>query len=139
MPIDPVKLAKLQNSKLSKVGGTRRKNLKAKNNNTIKSFETKLSTQLAKFDSVEINDIVEANFFQEDGNILHFEPVDKLVMAPNYNLTALVGGTSLKKLDDVLNEVLPQLGPEAYDALSQLDEKIKEFEELKNKETQETN
>lgn len=132
MPIDPVKLAKLQNNKLSKVGGTRRKNLKLKNSNNDnkKSFEPKLSKQLDKLDCFEIKDVAEVNFFQEDGKILHFDPVDRAVMSPGHNLTALVGTATWEKLEDCYERVLPQLGPEAIEAMAQLNAKIEEFERL---------
>ncbi|CAL9732720.1 nascent polypeptide-associated complex subunit beta-1 [Monosporozyma unispora] len=132
MPIDPAKLAKLQKlSATGKVGGTRRKQVKKPH---VFADEPKLLNEMTKFGAVTIDDVVEANFFQEDGNVLHFDKVKKFEYAPKYNVSAVFGKGVLKPLDDMFQEVLPQLGPEAYYALSQLDEKVKEFEDAKKAE-----
>lgn len=132
MPINQAKLAKLQKlSTSNKVGGTRRKQIKK-----IHLFhdEPKLSNQMHKMGGVTISDIAEANFFQEDGNVLRFDKVEKFEFAPRYNVSAIYGEGKIRHLDDMFQEVLPQLGPEAYHALAQLDAKIKEFEEAKKAE-----
>ncbi|CAL9738213.1 nascent polypeptide-associated complex subunit beta-1 [Monosporozyma servazzii] len=132
MPIDQAKLAKLQKlSATGKVGGTRRKQIKKP---TVFADEPKLMSEMSKLGAVTIDDIAEANFFQEDGNVLHFDNVKKFEHAPNYNVSVVLGKGVLKPLDGMFQEVLPQLGPEAYYALSQLDEKVKEFEDAKKAE-----
>lgn len=129
MPIDHAKLAKLQKlSSANKVGGTRRKQTKKTH---LFPDEPKLMNQMHKMGGVTISDIAEANFFQEDGNVLHFDKLEKFEVAPKYNVSAIYGKGELKRLDDMFQDVLPQLGSEAYFALSQLDAKIKEFEEAK--------
>ncbi|CCK67916.1 Egd1p KNAG_0A02270 [Huiozyma naganishii CBS 8797] len=129
MPIDQAKLAKLQKlSSTRKVGGTRRKQTKKVGEPVV---DAKLSEHLLKLDAVPLQGIEEANLFFENGNVLNFQPVEKVECAADYNVSMIHGKPSTKKLDDILQEVVPQLGPEAYFALNQLDVKIKEFEEEK--------
>nr|AAB24290.1 Egd1p [Saccharomyces cerevisiae]AAB63973.1 GAL4 DNA-binding enhancer protein [Saccharomyces cerevisiae] len=77
MPIDQEKLAKLQKlSANNKVGGTRRKlNKKAGSSAGANKDDTKLQSQLAKLHAVTIDNVAEANFFKDDGKVMHFNKV----------------------------------------------------------------
>lgn len=134
MPVDQAKLAKLQKlAANNKVGGTRRK-LNKKNGGiaSAEKDDTKLQAQLAKYNAVTISDVAEANFFQEDGNVLHFNRVG-VQNAPQYNTTVFYGLPQVKKLDDMFPQIVPQLGPEAAQALSQLAAQLDEYEAREGK------
>lgn len=136
MPIDQEKLAKLQAlGNKNKVGGARRKvaSKNAGSSSTVARDDSKLYSSVAKLHGVTVDDVAEANFFHEDGTVMHFNRVG-LQIAQDYNTSIVYGIPQKKKLDDMFPQVLPQLGAEAFEALSQLDAKVKEFEEKKKQE-----
>ncbi|EHM99848.1 Egd1p [Saccharomyces cerevisiae x Saccharomyces kudriavzevii VIN7] len=92
MPIDQEKLAKLQKlSANNKVGGTRRKfNKKAGSSAGANKDDTKLQSQLAKLHAVTIDNVAEANFFKEDGKVMHFNKVGVQVAA-QHNTSVFYG------------------------------------------------
>lgn len=122
MPIDPEKLAKLQKSKPTKVAGKR---VKAKK--TVKSSEaddTKIQAAIQKFSPVTLSDIAEANFFSDDGSVLHFPRVG-VQAAANNNTYAVYGFPQKKNMTEMLPGILTQLGAENLDMLTQMAEMIK--------------
>lgn len=119
MPIDQEKLAKLQKlSANNKVGGTRRK-LAKKTASTGGKDDTKLQAQLSKLRAVTIDNVEEANFFKEDGNVLHFNKVGVQV-APQHNTSVFYGIPQEKPLQDLFPNIISQLGAESINALTQL-------------------
>ncbi|SCW03538.1 LAFE_0G12684g1_1 [Lachancea fermentati] len=121
MPIDQEKLAKLQKlSANNKVGGIRRKQAKksgaASGSN---KDDTKLQAQLAKMRAVTVDNVEEANFFREDGKVLHFNKVGVQV-APQHNTSVFYGIPQEKSLNDLFPSIIPQLGAESINALTQL-------------------
>ncbi|CAL9731275.1 nascent polypeptide-associated complex subunit beta-1 [Monosporozyma unispora] len=121
MPIDQEKLAKLQKlSAKNKIGGTRRK-LGKKTNITAngQKDDTKLQAQLAKFHAVTIDNVAEANFFKEDGRVLHFNKVG-VQTVPQHNTSVFYGIPQDKALQELFPGIISQLGAESLQALAQL-------------------
>ena len=87
MPVDPEKLAKLQKVICQKVGGSR---VKAKKNIKTEQDDTKLIEALGKLKATKIEGVEEANFFREDGKVLHFNRVG-VQGAPASNTFAFTG------------------------------------------------
>ncbi|KAG0668134.1 nascent polypeptide-associated complex beta subunit [Maudiozyma exigua] len=136
MPIDQEKLAKLQAlSNKNKVGGARRKtgNKTAGSSAAVARDDSKLYSTIAKLHGITVDNVAEANFFHEDGSVLHFNKVG-LQMAKDYNTSVVYGIPEKKKLDEMFPQILPQLGAEAYQALAQLEAQLKEFDEKKKTE-----
>lgn len=121
MPIDQEKLAKLQKlSANNKVGGTRRKQPKKTGSGANgNKDDTKLQAQLAKMRAVTVDNVAEANFFKEDGNVMHFNKVGVQV-APQHNTSVFYGLPQEKSLQELFPGIISQLGAEAVQALSQL-------------------
>lgn len=131
MPIDQEKLAKLQKlSANNKVGGTRRKQVKKTSSGSGSSDDTKLQLELAKLKAVTVNDVVEANFFKDDGNVLHFNRVG-VQSAPQHNTTVFYGMAQQKPLQELFPGIISQMGPEAIQALSQLASQMQAAEQAK--------
>ncbi|SMN21857.1 similar to Saccharomyces cerevisiae YDR252W BTT1 Beta3 subunit of the heterotrimeric nascent polypeptide-associated complex [Maudiozyma saulgeensis] len=136
MPIDQEKLAKLQAlSNKNKVGGARRKtgSKVAGSATAVARDDSKLYSTIAKLNGVTVDNVAEANFFHEDGSVMHFSKVG-LQMAKDYNTSVVYGLPEKKKLDEMFPQILPQLGAEAYQALAQLEAQLKEFDEKKKNE-----
>ncbi|SCU88279.1 LAFA_0E11738g1_1 [Lachancea sp. 'fantastica'] len=121
MPIDQEKLAKLQKlSAANKVGGTRRKFAKKTGSSAGgNKDDTKLQAQLAKLRAVTIDQVEEANFFKEDGKVLHFNKVG-VQNAPQHNTSVFYGIPQEKTLNELFPSIIPQLGEDSINALTQL-------------------
>ncbi|CUM45340.1 Nascent polypeptide-associated complex subunit beta [Debaryomyces fabryi] len=121
MPVDPEKLAKLQKaSAAKKVGGSR---VKAKKNVKTEQDDTKLIEALGKLKAQKIEGIEEANFFREDGKVLHFNRVG-VQGAAQHNTFALTGYPQEKDVTQLIPQILPQLGAENLEILRKLAEQI---------------
>lgn len=120
MPIDPEKLAKLQKAGAKKVGGAR---VKAKKVVKSESDDVKLMETLGKLKSVKVENVEEANFFKDDGKVLHFSRVG-VQAASQSNTFAFTGYAQEKDITQLLPNILPQLGMENLEALKQLAEQI---------------
>ena len=121
MPIDQEKLAKLQKlSAKNKIGGTRRKLTKKPSSNAnAQKDDTKLQAQLAKLHAVTIDNVAEANFFKNDGKVLHFNKVG-VQTVPHYNTSVFYGIPQEKGLQELFPGIISQLGAESIQALAQL-------------------
>ena len=130
MPIDQEKLAKLQKlSANNKVGGTRRKlTKKSGSSSNAHKDDTKLQAQLAKLRAVTMDDVAEANFFKTDGNVLHFNKVGVQV-APQHHTSVFYGIPQEKGLNELLPGIIPQLGQESLQVLSQLVSQLQQQQE----------
>ncbi|KAL6945121.1 hypothetical protein ACO0QE_002566 [Hanseniaspora vineae] len=118
MPVDPAKLAKLQKlSGTNKIGGIRRKQVSKENNS--KKDDTKLLNTMASLKAVNMSDVAEANFFQENGQVLHFDKVGVQVAAQN-NTTAFYGMPKEKQLQELFPNIITQLGDDSLNALTQM-------------------
>lgn len=120
MPVDPEKIAKLQKSAAKKVGGTR---IKAKKVVKGETDDVKLVESLAKLGSKKIDHIEEANFFRDDGKVLHFARVG-VQGAPDSNVFGFNGLPQVKDVTQLIPQILPQLGAENLNILKKLAEQI---------------
>lgn len=120
MPIDPEKLAKLQKTGSKKVGGAR---VKAKKASSSEQDDTKLIEALGKLKSQKIEGIEEANFFREDGKVLHFNRVG-VQSAAQHNTFAFTGYPQEKDVTQLIPQILPQLGAENLEVLRKLAEQL---------------
>lgn len=121
MPIDQEKLAKLQKlSAKNKIGGTRRK-LAKKTNSTAngQKDDTKLQAQLAKFHAVTIDNVAEANFFKEDGKVLHFNKVG-VQTVPQHNTSVFYGIPQEKAIQELFPGIISQMDTGSLAQLAQL-------------------
>lgn len=119
MPVDPEKLAKLQQGAAKKVGGQRVKAKKVKS----EQDDTKLMEALGKLKATKVNAVEEANFFKEDGKVLHFKRVG-VQSAAQHNVCAFTGYPQEKDVTQLIPQILPQLGAENLEILRQLAEQI---------------
>lgn len=119
MPIDPEKLAKLQKSNPKKVGGAR---VKAKK--VVKEVDdVKLVETLGKLKATKVEGVEEANFFKDNGKVLHFNRVG-VQAASLSNTFAFTGYPQEKDITQLIPGILPQLGAENLEALRKLAEQI---------------
>ncbi|KAG0672680.1 Nascent polypeptide-associated complex subunit beta [Pichia californica] len=117
MVIDPEKLAKLQKSSAKKIGGQR---IKAKKvNKSSEGDDSKLQATLQKFNPTTLTDVSEANFFKDDGTVLHFNRVGVQAAAAN-NTYAVTGFAQEKNITELLPGILTQLGAENLELLQKL-------------------
>lgn len=123
MPIDPEKLAKLQKSKPTKVGGKRVKAKKV--GKSSEADDTKIQAALQKFNPIVLSDIAEANFFKGDGSVMHFPRVG-VQAAANNNTYAVYGFPQQKSIAEMLPGILTQLGAENLDLLTKMAQAYKE-------------
>lgn len=121
MPIDQAKLAKLQQQTAKKVGGSRVKaTKKVKESDDVKLMET-----LGKFKATKIPNVTEANFFKDDGKVIHFKRVG-VQGANEYNTFAFTGYAQETEVTKLIPDILPQLGAENLQILSQLAQQIQQ-------------
>lgn len=120
MPVDPEKLAKLQKqSSAKKIGGSR---VKAKKG-IKEQDDTKLMETLGKLKATKIQNVEEANFFKEDGKVLHFKRVG-VQGANEANTFAFTGYPQDVEVTKLIPNILPQLGSENLEVLRKLAEQI---------------
>ncbi|CDK29094.1 unnamed protein product [Kuraishia capsulata CBS 1993] len=137
MPIDPEKLAKLQKaSGPKKVGGSRIKVKKGSKN--TEADDTKLQATLKKLNAVTLDGVDEANFFKNDGNVLHFNRVG-VQQAAQYNTHTFTGYAQEKPLNELIPGILPQMGAENLNMLQQLAERLQNNKAALNELNQEAN
>lgn len=119
MPIDAEKLAKLQKAGPRKVGGVRVKAKKV----SREVDDVKLMETLGKLKATKVENVEEANFFKDDGKVLHFSRVG-VQAASASNVFAFTGYPQEKDITQLIPGILPQLGSENLDALRRLAEQI---------------
>ncbi|ODV94217.1 hypothetical protein PACTADRAFT_44642 [Pachysolen tannophilus NRRL Y-2460] len=121
MPIDPEKLAKLQKASSKKVGGSRVKAKKV--NKTSSEDDSKLQAALQKLHPQTLDHIEEANFFKDDGKVLHFNRVG-VQAAMEHNTFSFTGYAQEKEITELIPQILPQLGTENLQMLQQLAQQL---------------
>lgn len=119
MPIDPEKLAKLQKSGPKRVGGARVKAKKV----VREGDDIKLVEALGKLKAVKVDNVEEANFFKDNGKVIHFNRVG-VQAASQSNTFAFTGYPQEKDISQLIPGILPQLGSENLEALRKLAEQI---------------
>jgi nascent polypeptide-associated complex subunit beta len=123
MPIDQEKLAKLQKQGNNKVGGIRRK--VKKSSAKPSADDSKLQATLQKLNVQTLDGVTEANFFKEDGKVLHFNRVGVQAAAAN-NTYGFYGIPQEKEIQELLPNIIPQLGAENLDFLTQLAQQLRQ-------------
>lgn len=123
MPIDQEKLAKLQKQGNNKVGGIRRK--VKKSGAKPSADDSKLQATLQKLNVQTLDGVTEANFFKEDGKVLHFNRVG-IQAAANNNTYGFYGIPQEKEIQELLPNIIPQLGAENLDFLTQLAQQLRQ-------------
>ncbi|VEU23865.1 DEKNAAC105016 [Brettanomyces naardenensis] len=119
MPVDPAKLAKLKKQSAKKIGGSRVKAKKAPKN--VEGDDTKVQNVLKKLNAQVMTGIEEANFFRDNGTVLHFNKVG-VQAAPLYNTYAFNGFAQEKSITELIPAILPQLGADNLNMLQKLAE-----------------
>ncbi|CCH41034.1 Nascent polypeptide-associated complex subunit beta [Wickerhamomyces ciferrii] len=117
MPIDQEKLAKLQKQSNNKVGGIRRKAKKPAQKPS--ADDSKLQATLQKLNVQTLDNVEEANFFRDDGKVLHFNRVG-VQSANQHNVHGFYGIPQEKEITELIPNIIPQLGAENLDILSKL-------------------
>lgn len=117
MPIDPEKLAKLKKQSPRRVGRSRVKARKVQKSS--EGDDTKLQNVLHKLNAQVLTGVEEANFFKEDGTVLHFNRVG-VQAAPMYNTYTFSGFAQKKSVTELIPGILPQLGAENLRMLQQI-------------------
>ena len=115
MVLDAEKLAKLQKSVRIGGKGTPRRKIKR----THKSTETddkKIQDALQKLSVQQIQGIDEANFFREDGSVLHFNRPQVQASVPS-NTFAIHGNPQEKDLGELMPNIISQMGAESIEQL----------------------
>ncbi|KAF6069336.1 NAC domain family protein [Candida albicans] len=79
--------------------------------------------KLQKSSAKKVGGVEEANFFREDGKVLHFNRVG-VQGAPASNTFAFTGYPQEKNITQLIPQILPQLGAENLEILRQLAEQI---------------
>lgn len=115
MPVDPEKLAKLQKAGPKKVGGARVKAKKVKS----EADDVKLMESLGKLKAVKVEGVEEANFFKDNGKVLHFNRVG-VQAAHQSNTFAFTGYPQEKDITQLIPGILPHLGADNLNALQRL-------------------
>lgn len=123
MPIDPEKLAKLQKGAPKKVGGARVKAKKV--DKSAEADDTKLQAALQKFQTQTLDGVEEANFFKNDGKVLHFPRVG-VQAAAQYNTYTFTGYPQEKNVTELIPNILPQLGAENLEMLQKIAQQIQQ-------------
>ncbi|ODV75910.1 Egd1p [Cyberlindnera jadinii NRRL Y-1542] len=123
MPIDQEKLAKLQKQGNTKIGGIRRKAKKSGAKPT--ADDSKLQATLQKLNVQTLDGVQEANFFREDGKVLHFNRVGIQASAAN-NTYGFYGIPQEKEIQELLPNIIPQLGAENLDFLTKLAQQMRQ-------------
>lgn len=106
----------MQKAGPKKIGGAR---IKAKKVVKSEADDVKLMESLGKLKAVKVENVEEANFFKDDGKVLHFGRVG-VQAASQSNTFAFTGYAQEKDITQMLPNILPQLGVENLDALRQL-------------------
>lgn len=113
--VDAEKLAKLQKSVRIGGKGTPRRKVKR----TYKGGEDsdkKIQEALQKISVQQIQGIDEANFFREDGRVLHFPRPQVQASVPS-NTFAIHGAAQEKDLGELMPNIISQMGAENIEQL----------------------
>jgi len=104
------KLQKMQERvRIGGKGSVRRK--KMTTHKTASTDEKRLQGTLKRLGVNNIPGIEEVNLFKEDGNVIHFK-TPKVQASIGANTYVVSGHAETKKLQDLLPEIIHQLGPD---------------------------
>lgn len=111
------RIQKLFGGRSARLGGqgTVRRKFKAPSKSSTQD-DKRLHTQLKKLNVSAIPAIEEVNLFKEDGTVVHFtKPRVQAEIASNTYVVS--GQCETKKLDELIPQILPQLGQEHIESL----------------------
>lgn len=124
--MDPQQLEKLRASAGTRTGGkgTPRRNVKVASK-ASGAGEKDLDTFSKKMGMQQINGIEQANFFHNDGTILHFQKpkVSALMMA---NFVRIQGNGQVKQLEELMPDIINQMGADHIQKLKRLAEQFQQ-------------
>ncbi|CDO54663.1 hypothetical protein DV451_001554 [Geotrichum candidum] len=120
--VDAEKLAKLQKSVRIGGKGTPRRKVR-RTHKSAEAEDKKIQDALKKLDAQQIPSIDEANFFREDGTVLHFNRPAVQGAAPS-NTYAIHGNPQEKDLGELMPNIISQMGPESIEQLRQYAEQL---------------
>lgn len=78
--------------------------------------DKKLGSVLKKMSMTNINAVEEVNIFKNDGTVIHIMSPKIQASIPS-NTFVVSGNTQVKRLEELLPQILTQLGPESMDYL----------------------
>lgn len=113
--VDAEKLAKLQKSVRIGGKGTPRRKVKRTHKGGEDS-DKKIQDALQKLSVQQIQAIDEANFFREDGRVLHFPRPQVQASVPS-NTFAIHGAAQEKDLGELMPNIISQMGAENIEQL----------------------
>lgn len=119
------RLKKKFGDKAARTGGkgSARRKVKAKRK-TASQDDKRLQSQLKKLNTNNIPAIEEVNLFKSDGSVVHFSN-PKVQASIGANTYVVSGQASNKKLEELIPQILPQLGPDHLHNLKDLAESFK--------------
>lgn len=115
MVFDAEKLAKLQKSVRIGGKGTPRRKVK-RSNKSSETDDKKIQDALQKLSVQQIQGVDEANFFREDGTVLHFARPQVQASVPS-NTFAIHGTPQEKDLGELMPGIISQMGAENIEQL----------------------
>lgn len=115
MVLDAAQLAKLQKSVRIGGKGTPRRKVKRSHKST-ETDDKKIQDALQKLSVQQIPGIDEANFFKDDGSVLHFARPQVQASVPS-NTFAIHGTPQEKDLGDLMPNIISQMGAENIEQL----------------------
>lgn len=121
MPFNPEKLekflAKKGDSRTGGKGSVRRKHKAVRKN--ASQDDKRLKTVLNKLNVRDIPAIEEVNLFKDDGNVIHFA-APKVQASIAANTYVVSGAAETKKLQELLPNIISQLGPDNLEDLKKI-------------------
>ena len=122
MVFDAEKLAKLQKSVRIGGKGTPRRKVK-RSHKSGETDDKKIQDALQKLSVQQIQGIDEANFFREDGTVLHFNRPQVQASVPS-NTFAIHGNPQEKDLGELMPNIISQMGAENIQQLREYAEQL---------------
>mmetsp|Transcript_12702 Transcript_12702/g.35858 ORF Transcript_12702/g.35858 Transcript_12702/m.35858 type:complete len:147 (+) Transcript_12702:76-516(+) len=118
--MNQAKLARLQQNVRIGGKGTARRKRKAVHKSSG-GDDKKLQLTLNKLGTTSVQSIEQVNMFRADGMVLHFTN-PKVQAAFSSRTCVVTGAPELKSLQEILPEIIQQLGPEMLGTISKLGE-----------------
>lgn len=115
MVLDAEKLAKLQKSVRIGGKGTPRRKVK-RSHKSGETDDKKIQDSLKKLNVQQIQGVDEANFFREDGTVLHFARPQVQASVPS-NTFAIHGHPQEKELGELMPNIISQMGADNIEQL----------------------
>jgi len=121
--MDPAQLEKLRKNVRVGGKGTQRRNVKVANKSSAAN-EKDLDTLSKKMGMQQIGGIEQANFFHNDGSILHFQK-PKVSAVVQANFFRIQGNGQTKSMEELMPDIFNQMG---QDNLMQLKKMAEQYQ-----------